>query len=52
MAKLILGAVLGGAAGYLLYRFIGCSAGACALMSHPVIAAVFGAVLGLLAAAV
>ncbi len=33
--KLIIGAVIGVAAGYAIYRFIGCRTGACPLNSNP-----------------
>lgn len=44
--KLILGAVIGGAAGFAYYRFVGCSTGACPLTSNPWISTIYGMFLG------
>ena len=41
-----LGVLAGGAAGYALYAFIGCSTGACPMTSNPVIASALGATIG------
>ncbi len=46
MIRLLLGAVLGGMAGFLFYRFVGCRTGACPLTGNPVISTLYGAVLG------
>lgn len=48
--KYIIGALAGGALGFGLYKFVGCSTGACPLTSNPVIAVIYGVVLGLLIA--
>jgi hypothetical protein len=40
--------LVGGAAGYLIYRFIGCSAGACPITSSPYLSVLFGALIGAL----
>ncbi|HET7000853.1 MAG TPA: DUF6132 family protein [Puia sp.] len=45
--KIILtGAMLGAFAGYLYYRFIGCSGGTCLISSKPVNSTVYFAVMG------
>lgn len=42
----ILWIVLGMAAGYLYYRFVGCASGACIITSNPVISTLYGGLLG------
>ncbi|MGI5899601.1 MAG: DUF6132 family protein [Christensenellales bacterium] len=44
----LIGAVVGGVAGYLYYRFVGCVTGACPLTANPFISSIYGAVLGAL----
>lgn len=39
--------VLGAAFGFLYYKFIGCSTGACPITSNPVISTMYGALVGL-----
>lgn len=39
-------ALLGGAAGYGFYRFIGCKTGMCPITSNPWLSIVWGAVIG------
>ena len=46
--KIILGIIVGGIVGYGLYKFIGCSTGACPLTSNPWISTIYGAFLGFL----
>lgn len=46
--KVILGAILGAAAGYAYYHFIGCSSGSCAITSKPLNSTLYGALIGLL----
>ena len=46
--KILIGIVIGGSLGYLLYRFVGCSTGACPITSNPWISTIYGAILGLL----
>ena len=51
LLKTALGISLGAAAGFLLYRFVGCKTGACPITANPWTSMVYGAVLGLLLAA-
>ena len=46
--KVILGIVIGGTAGYLWYRFVGCSSGSCPITSNPYSSIIYGAVIGAL----
>jgi hypothetical protein len=46
----LLGIVLGGGVGYAMYRFVGCSTGACPLTSNPWMSVFFWAVIGALIA--
>jgi hypothetical protein len=46
--KGVAGLIAGGALGYLYYRKVGCTSGACPLTSNPWITTVYGAVMGLL----
>ncbi len=50
MIRLIIGAIVGGLLGYGVYRFIGCSSGACPITSNPWISTLFGMVFGALLA--
>ena len=50
MIKIIIGMVIGGLAGYAVYRYIGCATGACPITSNPLISTIFGAIIGALAA--
>lgn len=40
------GIVIGAAAGYLYYYFIGCNSGTCAITSKPLNSTLYGAVMG------
>ncbi len=42
----VLGIVIGAAAGYAYYHFIGCSSGTCPITSNPIISTVYGALIG------
>lgn len=44
----ILGIVLGGIGGYLYYRLVGCSSGACPITSNPWMSILWGIALGYL----
>lgn len=50
----VLGYVVGGGigafAGYLYYRFVGCTSGRCLITAHPWSATLYGAMLGVLIA--
>ena len=48
LLKSALGIALGAAAGFLLYRFVGCKTGTCPITANPWTSMLFGAVLGLL----
>jgi hypothetical protein len=48
--RLIIGIALGGTAGYLYYRFIGCSTGTCPITSNPYMSIIYGMFLGALIA--
>ena len=43
---LLAGIALGGLAGYLYWKFIGCTSGSCPITSNPRNASLYGAVLG------
>ena len=46
--KYILGTIIGGAAGFLVYKLIGCSTGACPLTADPFASTLYGATAGFL----
>jgi hypothetical protein len=39
--------VIGGALGFLYYKFIGCSTGACPITANPVTSTLYGLLVGL-----
>jgi len=44
--RIAIGVILGAAAGYAYYRFVGCSSGACPITSNPYISTAMGALFG------
>jgi UDP-N-acetylmuramyl pentapeptide phosphotransferase/UDP-N-acetylglucosamine-1-phosphate transferase len=42
----IIGAVVGAAAGFLYWNFVGCASGTCAITSKPVNSTLYGALMG------
>ncbi|MEO6135178.1 MAG: DUF6132 family protein [Ginsengibacter sp.] len=42
----IVGIVIGAAAGYLYFYFVGCNSGTCAITSKPVNSTLYGALMG------
>jgi hypothetical protein len=52
MLRTVLGIVIGAAAGFAFYKFIGCQTGTCPITSSPFLSAFFGALIGLLVAGI
>ena len=48
--KDLIGIALGAIAGYLYWKFIGCSSGTCMITSKPINSTLYGAVMGYLVA--
>ena len=46
IARLIAGVIVGGVAGYGMFRFVGCSSGACPITSNPWVSTIYGMALG------
>ena len=42
----VIGMLLGGAAGFIYWRFIGCASGQCLISSKPLNATVYGSIMG------
>ena len=52
MIKIAIGLVAGGILGFLYYKIIGCSSGACPITSNPWSSTIYGAIMGLLIASI
>jgi hypothetical protein len=50
LIRIVLGVLIGAALGFLYYRFIGCSTGACPITRNPVSSMIYGALMGFLIA--
>jgi len=50
MIRIIIGPLTGAVIGYVYYRLIGCSTGACPITSNPWASMLYGAVLGFMMA--
>jgi hypothetical protein len=46
--KIVISVIIGGLAGYLLYRLVGCKTGTCVITSRPWSSILYGMLLGLL----
>ena len=46
MLKPLIGGLLGGGLGFIFWRFVGCTTGACPLEKNPYLAVLYGMVLG------
>lgn len=46
--RIAIGVVAGGVLGFLYYKLVGCSTGACPITSSPYSSTLYGAVMGLL----
>lgn len=44
--KIFLGIAIGAGLGFLYYRFIGCSSGACPITRNPISSMIYGALIG------
>jgi hypothetical protein len=44
--RTFLGIVIGGAAGFLYYKLVGCRTGSCPITSNPFASIIFGAIFG------
>ena len=44
----LIGIAVGAVAGFLYYRFVGCSSGGCMISSNPFISTIYGSVMGFL----
>jgi len=45
-ALIVIGIILGAAGGYLYWKFVGCSSGACAITSKPLNSTLYGMLMG------
>jgi len=46
VVRIVVGALIGGAIGFAMYRFVGCRTGACPLTGNPYIAVVLWGLMG------
>jgi hypothetical protein len=46
MIRFLAGIFVGGLLGFLYYRFIGCTSGACPITKNPYVSTIYGALLG------
>ena len=44
----VIGAIIGAALGFAMYRFVGCKTGTCPITANPWMSMIFGGVLGFL----
>jgi hypothetical protein len=44
--RIVIGIVIGGAAGFLYYKLVGCRTGSCPITSSPFSSIIFGAIFG------
>lgn len=50
IVKLVAGAMIGGALGFIYYKVIGCPTGACPITKNPFTSTIYGALLGIMVA--
>lgn len=48
LVKSVVGALVGAAVGYAMYRFVGCKSGACPLTANPWVAMAIWGLMGLM----
>ena len=48
MERIILGVVIGGAAGLAWHRLVGCRTGACPIWANPYMSTLYGAFIGMM----
>ena len=48
----LIGITLGGVAGFLYWKFVGCSSGTCMITSKPINSTLYGALMGFLVAGI
>jgi hypothetical protein len=48
----LIGIILGAMAGFLYWKFVGCSSGTCMITSKPINSSLYGAVMGFLVAGI
>lgn len=50
--KLLAGAILGGAIGFLYHRLVGCKTGTCPIVANPYSSTIYGVLMGTLIASI